>query len=333
MRGTRSLGLMRGTTSLGFMHVELGLMRGTWTGQHTDALWATGAGRVGGFGLVFRGCELNSSRIWAALAAHPCRLWGAASASRPVARRRRCPRPPSSVLLAVTMLPVRPPAAASATRRTAPVGRGAPRAGTPATRPAPPRGPPRGAQACPRPWARPPCLELVWMKLCLGKSCDWRGASKGDALLRMLTAAPKGKFAVEFAPGQPFGLGSGPKKNDSHENRRNGRFQNPKEYYSIFLWPMRRGRPQDAAKLLKMSRGIGGACPAGRAPVRQRIAAAARQARFRADAWSWKPADAPWISRPAMRARLQKGGAGEGRWRAGRGSAGKRVGDPAIHPP
>ena len=39
MRGTRSL-------SLGFMHVELGLMLGTWTGQHADALWATGAGRV-----------------------------------------------------------------------------------------------------------------------------------------------------------------------------------------------------------------------------------------------------------------------------------------------
>ena len=171
------------------------------------------------------------------------------------------------------------------------------------------------------------------MKLGFGTSCELGVASRRDAFLRILTAAPKGKFAVEFAPGQPFGLGSGLKKNDSHGNRRNGRFQNPKGYYSIFLWALRRAGPQDGANVLEMSRGIGGACPAGRGPASQRIEAAARQVRFGAHAWSWKPADAPWISRGAMRARLQKGGAGEGRWRARRGSAGKRVGEQAIHPP
>ena len=137
---------------------------------------------------------------------------------------------------------------------------------------------------------------------------------------------------MEFAPGQPFGLWSGPKKNDSHGNRRNGRFQKLKEYYSIFLAALRRGRRTEGAKGLEVTGPSFGAYPAGRAPASQRIAAAARQVRFRADAWSWKPADAPWRSRPAMRARLQKGGAGEGRWRAGRGSAGKES-DSAIHPP
>jgi len=81
---------------------------------------------------------------WPRIRAAPA---ASASASRPVARRRRCPRPPSSVLLAVTMLPVRPQAPAAVTRcsalRRSGRARGPPR-GDPGHAAGPPaRAPPR----------------------------------------------------------------------------------------------------------------------------------------------------------------------------------------------